>query len=140
MVNDCTFIGNLGKDPEVKTTENGHKVARFPIACGEKVKKPETGETVEYTEWVNIILWDKLADVAEQYLKKGMQVYVHGRMRTRSYEGNDKITRYVTEIHAFDMKMLGRKTEKAPMPESPFPAGDAPRQESAPEDKDDLPF
>ena len=92
MVNDCTFIGNLGKDPEVKMTENEHKVARFSIACGEKVKKPETGETVEYTEWVNIILWDKLADVAEQYLKKGMQVYVHGRMRTRSYEGNDKIT------------------------------------------------
>ena len=61
-------------------------------------------------------------------------------MRTRSYEGNDKITRYVTEIHAFDMKMLGRKTEKAPMSESPFPAGDAPRQESVPEDKDDLPF
>lgn len=138
MVNKCIFIGNLGKDPDVRTTESGHRVAGFSIACSEK-RKESPGETKERTEWISVICWDSLADFTQQYLRKGMQVYVEGTMRTRSYEGNDGVRRYVTEIYAYSVKMLGKKPERPPMPDSP----DAP-QETAPQDmpqpEDDLPF
>ena len=139
MINKCIFIGNLGKDPECRTTENGHKVAGFSIACSEKRKKKGTEETEERTEWINIICWDSLAELVSQYLRKGMQVYVEGAMRTRSYEGNDGIKRYVTEIYAQAVKMLGRKPERPPMPDSPDAPQENLRQEM-PQPEDDLPF
>lgn len=86
MINKCTFIGNLGKDPDYKVLESGHKVASFSIACSRKVKNKENGETKEYTEWIPIVAWDNLAEIISQLARKGSQVYVEGEFRTRSYE------------------------------------------------------
>lgn len=139
MVNKCIFIGNLGKDPEIRSTESGHKVAGFSIACSEKRKKKGTEETEERTEWISIICWDNLADLTQQYLRKGMQVYVEGTMRTRSYEGSDGVRRYVTEIHAYSVKMLGKRPERPPMPDSPD-TPQVPVQQDFAQSEDDLPF
>ena len=78
MINKCTFIGNLGKDPDYKVLESGHKVASFSIACSRKVKNKENGETKEYTEWIPIVAWDNLAEIISQLARKGSQVYVEG--------------------------------------------------------------
>ena len=85
MINKCTFIGNLGKDPDYKVLESGHKVASFSIACSRKIKNKENGETKEYTEWIPIVAWDNLAEIISQLARKGSQVYVEGEFRTRSY-------------------------------------------------------
>lgn len=118
MVNKCIFIGNLGKDPEVKQTESGHNVARFSIACSRRFKKKGTEELVEQTEWINIIAWDQLAEVVNKYAHKGTQVYVEGELRNRSYENENKVTQYITEIWAKDIRLLGKKTESTPLPSS----------------------
>ena len=117
----------------------GERAQGSSIACSEKRKKKGTEETEERTEWINIICWDSLAELVSQYLRKGMQVYVEGAMRTRSYEGNDGIKRYVTEIYAQAVKMLGRKPERPPMPDSPDAPQEDLRQEM-PQPEDDLPF
>ncbi len=99
MINKCTFIGNLGKDPDYKVLESGHKVASFSIACSRKIKNKENGETKEYTEWIPIVAWDNLAEIISQLARKGSQVYVEGEFRTRSYEAEGTgEKRYVSEI------------------------------------------
>lgn len=163
MINKCTFIGNLGKDPEVKATEGGHKVVSFSIACSRKVKNKENGETKEFTEWIPIVAWDNLAEIIGQYAKKGSQLYVEGEFRTRSYEAEGTgEKRYVSEIWARDFRLLGRKAESsyAPLPTSPDDFGSQSAPDSAPssaasvqsevkatqgtlnmtDEKDDLPF
>ena len=82
MINKCTFIGNLGKDPELKQTEAGHKVTSFSIACARRFKNKQTGETKEETEWVPIVAWDTLAEMICKYAHKGSQVYIEGEFRT----------------------------------------------------------
>lgn len=120
MINKCTFIGNLGKNPELKQTEAGHKVTSFSIACARRFKNKQTGETKEETEWVPIVAWDALAEMICKYAHKGSQVYIEGEFRTRSYEAEGSgEKRYVSEIWAKDFKMLGRKPEGAPLPSSP---------------------
>lgn len=114
-------------------------MARFSIACSEKVRKEGSDEKQQRTEWVPVICWDKMAEIAQQYLRKGIQVYVRGKFRTRSYEGNDGVKRYATEIYASDLKMLGKKREKVPMPSSPdIPPASVPQEMQAPDD--DLTF
>ena len=106
-INKVILIGNLGKDPEVMTFDNGVKKTTFSLATTESYKNKE-GNRVEQTEWHNIVLWRGLAEVAERYLNKGSQVYIEGKIKTRSYE-QDGVKKYVTEIFGDNMTMLGKR-------------------------------
>jgi len=108
-VNKVILIGNLGKDPEVRYLEGGVAVANFPLATTE-VHKNRAGDKVESTEWHNIVLWRGLAEVAEKLLKKGMQVYIEGRLRTRSWEDKDGSKKRATEIVGENLTILSRKS------------------------------
>ena len=108
-VNKAILLGNLGKDPEVRTLENGVKVCSFPIATSETYKDRSSGEQITKTEWHNIVMWRGLADVAERFLKKGNQIYVEGKIQTRNYQDKDGNQRYITEVVANEMTMLGGK-------------------------------
>lgn len=105
MVNKVILLGNLGKDPVVKQLENGIAVATFSLATSERFKDKE-GNVQEKTEWHNIVLWRGLAEVAEKYLHKGDKVYIEGKITTRSYE-QDGVKKYLTEIVAETMKLIG---------------------------------
>jgi single-strand DNA-binding protein len=109
-VNKVILVGNLGKDPEVKHLENGIAVAKFPIATSESYKD-KSGNRVDQTEWHNIVMWRGLAEVAEKYLRKGNQIYIEGKLRSRSWEDTEGIKRYTTEIVADQMTMLGTKAD-----------------------------
>jgi single-strand DNA-binding protein len=104
-VNKVILIGNLGKDPEIIRLESGVKKAVFSLATTEVYRNKE-GEKVSHTEWHNIILWRGLAEVAENYLKKGNTVFVEGRIRKREYEDKDGVKRYITDIQGDNMTML----------------------------------
>ncbi len=106
MINQCNFIGRLGRDPETRYTQSGKAVASFSLACSEK----RGGE--ESTEWVNVVAWEKLAEIAGQYLTKGSLVFISGRMQTRKWQDKEGGTRYTTEIVAREMKMLDRREER----------------------------
>jgi single-strand DNA-binding protein len=108
-VNKVILIGRLGKDPEVRNLDNGAVVANFSIATSESYKDRTTGEKKEVTEWHNIVLWRGLAEIAQKYLHKGDQVFIEGKLRTRSWE-KDGVTRYTTEVVADNMTMLSPKT------------------------------
>jgi len=138
-VNKVILIGNLGKNPEVTTFENGVKKASFSLATTEKYKDRE-GRPVENTEWHNVVLWRGLAEIAEKYLSKGNQVFIEGKIKTRSYDDKDGNKRYITEIVADSMTLLGGR---------PASQGDAPRPQGTetindplpePTQEDDLPF
>lgn len=131
-VNKHILVGNLGKDPEVRTTENGKKLATFSIATSETFKDQQ-GNKKEVTDWHNIVIWGAMAEVAGKYLKKGSQVYLEGRVKTRSYEDKDGNKKYITETFCDKMVMLGGKKEGAPPP--PDTSG-----ETQTSDEDDLPF
>ena len=109
-VNKAILVGNVGKDPEVRYLESGVAVCNFPLATSETYKN-RNGETVTNTEWHNIVLWRGLAEVAEKYIKKGKQLYIEGRIRTRSWDDNDGNKKYITEIVGDNMQMLGRKQD-----------------------------
>lgn len=109
MLNQCQFIGNLGRDPEIRTTQSGSKIANLRIACTEKWKDKNTGERKEKTEWISIAIFsDGLCRVAEQYLKKGSKVYVSGKMQTRKWQDQSGQDRYSTEVvlQGFDAKLV----------------------------------
>ena len=107
MLNKAMVIGNLGADPEMRYTANGSAVTEFRVASTRKFKRNE--ESVEETEWFRVVTWNRLAEVCSQYLTKGRQVYVEGRLRTRSWEGQDGVTRYTTEVIAHEVKFLGNR-------------------------------
>lgn len=135
-LNKVMLIGNVGKDPEMRYTANGKAVATFSIACNRSYNSTD-GERREETDWFNIVTWDKLAELCSQFLQKGRQAYVEGRLQTRSWEGQDGQKRYTTEVVAQTVLFLGSG-----------PGGGAPRQEryddggpsGPPVDPDDLPF
>lgn len=106
--NNVKLIGHLGKDPEVRTFDSGKKMATFSIATTDSYKN-QKGEKVQDTQWHTIVIWGKLADVAEKYLKKGNEVAVEGKLVHRVYETPAKEKRYVTEINVNEMLMLGGK-------------------------------
>lgn len=108
-VNKVILVGNLGRDPEVRHLESGAVVASFPIATSETYKDRTTGERRDQTEWHNIVLWRGLAEIAEKYLHKGDQVYIEGKLRTRSWE-KDGVVRYTTEVVGDNMTMLGSRS------------------------------
>ncbi len=110
-VNKVIIIGNLGRDPEIKYTQNNVPVANFSVATSESWKDKNTGEWQEKTEWHRIVAWRHLAERAEKYLRKGKQVYVEGKLETRKWQGQDGQDRYTTEIVARELQMLGRKDD-----------------------------
>ena len=125
-VNKAILVGRLGRDPEVRSTGSGKKVANFSIATDETYKN-SAGEKVKSTEWHNIVMWDKLAEIAEEYLHKGDLVYLEGKLQTRKYESRDSGTKQTTEVIANVMRMLGSKnraesgdTEEVADEASPF--------------------
>ena len=107
-INKVILIGNLGKDPEIRTLESGAKVANFTLATSEFYKDKE-GKRVEQTEWHNIVLWRTLAETAEKWLKKGEKIYLEGKIRTRSWDDKDGVKRYTTEILGETFTMLSPK-------------------------------
>ena len=151
-VNKVILVGNLGKDPEVRHLESGVMVANFPLATTESYKDRNTGERRQVTEWHNVVLWRGLAEVTEKYLKKGNQVYVEGKLRTRSWTDQEGNTRYTTEVIADNMTMLGgRPAEASTTPASSVTneASAVTNEATAPvspnitavsDDSDDLPF
>jgi single-strand DNA-binding protein len=109
-VNKVILVGNVGKDPDTRHLEGGNTVSKFSLATSE-VYKNKVGEKITNTEWHNIVLWKGLAEIAEKYVKKGSQLYIEGRIRTRSYTDQEGITKYTTEIIADSMQMLGKRAE-----------------------------
>jgi single-strand DNA-binding protein len=124
MINKVILVGNVGADPEIRTLDNGIKCARIRIATTERVYIKEKNETKENTEWHSITLWRGLADVVDKYIRKGSQLYIEGKLRTREYDKNG-VKCFATEIVAEELKMLGRKEgvsqsapQVAPAPQS----------------------
>lgn len=112
-INKVILVGNLGKDPEVRYLEGGTAVANFTLATSETFKDRNSGEKRTNTEWHNVVLWRGLAEITEKYLKKGMQVYVEGKLRTRQWQDKEDNNRYTTEIVADNLQMLGKKDENS---------------------------
>ena len=106
-VNKVIIIGNLGRDPEVRYTPNGSAVCNVGIATTRNWKNKESGERQEETEWHRVVFFDRLAEIAGEYLKKGKPVYVEGRLRTRKWTDKDGVEKYTTEIYAEQMQLLG---------------------------------
>ena len=133
-LNKITIIGNLGKDPEMRTFPSGDAVANVTIATTDKWKDKQSGEMREATEWHSVVFNGRLAEVVGQYLRKGSQVYVEGSLRTRKWE-KDGVTRYSTEIRADQMQMLGGRQDGGGGKEQSASHGygqPAPRQQQAP--------
>ena len=108
-VNKVILVGNLGRDPEVRYTPNGGAVCNITIATSRARKNKESGEKTEDTEWHRVVFFDKLAEIAGEYLKKGRSVYVEGRLQTRKWTDKDGAEKYTTEIVATEMQMLGSR-------------------------------
>jgi single-strand DNA-binding protein len=108
-VNKVILVGNLGKDPEVRYSPNGQAVANVTLATSESWKDKTSGEKVEKTEWHRVVFFGRLAEIAGEYLKKGGQIYVEGRLQTRKWQDKDGHDRYTTEIVANEMQMLGSR-------------------------------
>ncbi|MBT1072751.1 single-stranded DNA-binding protein [Pelotalea chapellei] len=142
-LNKVMLIGNLGKDPEVRYTPSGQAVASFSLATSEKFKS-KTGEWEERTEWHNITLWGKLAEIAGEYLSKGKTVYIEGRLQTRKWQDKSGNDRYTTDIVGDKMQMLsgkggGERREPGSAPAAGGSGGGS-SYEEPPFQDDDIPF
>jgi len=139
-VNKVILVGNLGKDPEMRTFASGGRVCNVTIATSEKWKDKQSGEMKEATEWHRVVFNDRLAEVAGEYLRKGSSVYIEGSIRTRKYTDQQGVEKYATEIRADVMKMLGGKPDGGERPaRAPSPAASKPS--SGFDDMDDsIPF
>ncbi len=146
-VNKVILVGNLGKDPEVRFIPSGSAVANITVATTESWKDKQTGEKQEKTEWHRVVFFNRLAEIVGEYLKKGSQIYIEGRLQTRKWQGQDGQDRYTTEIVANEMQMLGSRSGGDTawnVPENSVPA----QQQAAPEESpppsddfdDDVPF
>jgi single-strand DNA-binding protein len=109
LKNKVQLIGNLGNAPEVKTTENGKKLARFSVATNESYRNA-SGEKVTETTWHNLVAWGKVAEIAEKYLNKGSEIAIEGKLINRSYTDKDGNKKYITEVQVNELLMLGSKT------------------------------
>ncbi len=146
-INKAIIIGNLGKDPEVRYTQNGGAIANLTIATSESWRDKQSGEQKEKTEWHRVVLFGKLAEVAGEYLRKGSQVYIEGKLTTRKWEDQAGVERYTTEIHVNVggvMQMIGSKQEASQSGKQQSP----PKQQNKPQTSneppmnfdDDIPF
>jgi len=135
-VNKAILIGNLGKDPEMRYLPSGQAVVKFSLATNAK-RKDKNGQVQDITDWHNIVTFGKTAEVCNQYLKKGSPIYVEGRIQTRSYDDRDGNKRWITEIIAQTIQMLGRKGE----PEEEVPEEiEEPLVEGSKSGDEDIPF
>ena len=142
-INKVILVGNLGKDPEVRYMPNGNAVANITLATTESWKDKQTGESQEKTEWHRVVLFRRLGEIAGEYLKKGSQVYIEGKLQTRKWQDNTGNDRYTTEIIANEMQMLGGRGGggSAGFPASESNESRAPAIAEGPaEFDDDIPF
>ena len=165
-VNKVILVGHLGKDPETRYMPSGGAVTNLNLATSIQWKDKQTGEKKEATEWHRVVMSDKLAEIAAQYLRKGSQVYVEGSLRTRKWQDKDGQDRYTTEIRATDMQMLGGRpggsgtsdtgfdeSQRSAPRAAPAPSASRPQQDSRPQapaaqdsswgggfEEDDIPF
>ncbi len=141
-INKAILIGRLGSDPEVRYTPSGDAVANFSIATSEEWKDKNSGEKKERTEWHRIVAWRRLGEICGEYLAKGRQVYIEGRIQTRSWDDKNGVKRYTTEIVATDVQFLGgRDTADTGRPESPpLPEFPGTPVTGAGSGDDDIPF
>lgn len=109
-INKVILLGNLGKDPEVRSTSGGMSIARFPLATGER-KKDQSGQWVDHTEWHNVVTFGRTAENCQKFLKKGRQIFVEGRIRTNKWQDKEGKDRYTTEILADNVQFVGGKGE-----------------------------
>ncbi len=151
-INKVILVGNVGKDPEVHYIESNVAVARFPFATSETYRSKD-GEKITNTEWHNIVFWRGLAEIADKYVKKGSQLYIEGKIRTRSYDDKEGNKRYITEIVGDNMQLLGKKSDSSSTEEKSHSnesgnTGEVEKTEQAPtkpfinggDEPDDLPF
>ena len=136
-VNKVILVGHLGVDPELRYTQGGTAVANFRMATSESYTDKNSGERVEKTEWHRVVCWAKLAEIVNEYLKKGRQVYVEGQLQTRQWEDKEGQTRYTTEIRANEVVMLGGRGSDSGS-DAPADTQYAPVGGDSPDD--DLPF
>ncbi|OPX36895.1 MAG: single-stranded DNA-binding protein [Desulfobacteraceae bacterium 4484_190.1] len=136
-INKVILVGRLGKDPEIRYTPAGAAVANFTIATSEEWKDKSTGEKQEKTEWHRIVAWRRLGEICGEYLHKGSQVYIEGKIQTRAWDDRDGNKRYTTEIIAQNMQMLGavNRVERAKSADNRLQV-----EEPAPIPEDDIPF
>lgn len=152
-LNKVMLIGHLGDEVKMHYFEGGNCIARFPLATNETYTNKQTGEKVTNTDWHNVVVRNKAAEICEKYLSKGDKIYVEGRLKNRQWQGEDGATRYTTEVHVQEFTFLTTKNESsanAPSgtpssgsSQTSAPASNAPKaapQPSAPEEDDDLPF
>ena len=149
-VNKVILVGNLGADPETRYTAGGAAITNIRLATTESWRDKQTGENQERTEWHRVVFFNRLAEIAGEYLRKGSQVYVEGKIQTRKWQGQDGQDRYTTEVVANEMQMLGSRSADAPArsqaggfrdnppPQQGQPAQPAPAEENFAED--DIPF
>ncbi len=114
-MNKVILCGNVGSDPELRSTTSGKQVANFSIATSERFKDRQTGEAKSVTDWHNIVLWSPLAEIAGKYLKKGSKVLIEGQIKTRSYDSNGT-KKYITEITGSHLELLGEKPQATQTP------------------------
>ena len=124
-LNKVMLIGNVGKDPEVRHLDSGVATTTITMATSETYTDKNTGQRVTNTEWHNVVLWRQLAELAEKFIRKGSQIFVEGKIRTRSWDDKDGQKRYTTEVVADNVRLLGRRDDNPA-------AGGAPQQHSAP--------
>ena len=130
-INRVTIIGNLGQEPELKFMPNGNAVANFTVATSEKWKDKQTGEDKETTEWHRVVIYQRLAEIAGEYLKKGSKVYLEGKLRTRKWQNQQGADQYTTEIIVNEMQMLDGKPQNSGQQQSSYnQPNQAPQQSS----------
>ncbi|MGY8813952.1 MAG: single-stranded DNA-binding protein [Gammaproteobacteria bacterium] len=151
-INKVILVGNLGNDPDVRYTAGGAAVSNISIATSETWKDKESGEKQEKTEWHRVVFFGRLAEIVAEYLKKGSQVYIEGRLQTRKWQDKEGADRYTTEIVANEMQMLGSRGssgnfDSAPPPDMSSPTSSSSASNSSPSRKaddnfvdDDIPF
>jgi len=134
-INKAILLGNVGRDPEIKSLPSGMRLATFSLATTDRRSKDENGNP--RTEWHNIVAWDRMVDVVENYVTKGKQLYIEGQIRTRKYEV-DGITKYRTEVHIREMELLGGRSSSGGAGQGTQDYGAV--GQNFPDDADDVPF
>ena len=141
-VNKVIILGNLGADPDSRSTPSGNAVCNLSVATTESWRNRDSGEQQQHTEWHRVVMFGKLAEIAAEYLRKGSQVYIEGRLRTNKYQDKDGNEKYSTQIIANELQMLGRRPEGAAGEGSSAgaPSADAGQPDESGADLDDIPF
>lgn len=137
MINKVILVGNVGQDPDIRSTASGTRVANLRLATNER-RRDRDGQWSDHTEWHTLVVWGRMVDVVEQYVNKGRQLYIEGVLRTRSWEQQDGQKRYATEIHVRELKLLGggRSSSSSTAPTESYGAV----AQDYPDDVDDVPF